>query len=410
MGRITDKGYELTTQNEYFEQERAAYLAIDPNWNLDTSTIDFLKIAKDAELFSYVDEMIKASYDARDPNLAKGYNLDVLCALTGFTRSPGTATTVELTLSGVPGTIVPINTSFKDIKNHTFISTATVTIASDGVATVQAICTEKGAIPINVGEVNQISVVIGGLQSVTNRTVGKTGTNKDSDAVTRLKRNRSVGASSANQADSFYSSIYAVENVRDARVYENRTGSANVDPVKNPYGLPAHTVAIVVDGGDDDEVARAIFDKLTVGVNMHAVGTEVSKDVRSLKYPAHIEHITYSRPLEVPITLTITVQDVNNNCPDQLALQEIVRQAYIDYAEGKLIEDGQGFMAKGYSIGESVPYAQMFTPINKVLGNYYGAYAFDITLNGGKENVSVPFNKIAKFEKERITVSVNKGA
>lgn len=410
MGKITSQGFELTSQNDYFEQEKAAYTTIDKDWNLDPSTIDYLKIAKDSELFAYIDEMIKASFDARDPALARGRDLDVLCALTGFKRSEGTATTVTLSLSGTEGTVVPAGTIFKSKDNIEFSTDVTVTIPLDGVVDVEATCTQRGAIPISTGAVNQISVVIGGLQSVTNRAPGKTGTDMDSDAVTRLKRERSVGSSSSNQANSFYSSIYAVDNVRDARVYENRTGSASVDPVKNPYGLPAHTVAIVVDGGDDTEVARAIFDKLTVGVNMHAVGTEVTKEIQSLQYPAHREWITYSRPQEVEISLVITVQDVNSNCPEQLALQELVRDAYMDYAEGKLIADGQGFMSKGYSIGERIPYSQMYTPINKVLGNYLGSYVADLTVNGGKNGVEVAFNKIARFSRDRITVSVNKGA
>ena len=57
MAEITSTGYQLKTQNEWFDEERQLYLDIDPLWNLDPSTPDGLKLAHDAEVFGALDEI-----------------------------------------------------------------------------------------------------------------------------------------------------------------------------------------------------------------------------------------------------------------------------------------------------------------------------------------------------------------
>lgn len=109
MAELTPNGYTLKTQNEWFDEEKALYLQIDPNWNLDPSTPDGLKLAHDAEIFSALDETLQQAYNARDPNKARGLDLDVVCSLTGVRRQQGTSSTVTLTLGGVAGTLVRAN-------------------------------------------------------------------------------------------------------------------------------------------------------------------------------------------------------------------------------------------------------------------------------------------------------------
>ena len=106
MAEITFNGYVIKNQNAWFAEERQMYLDIDPNWNLDPSTPDGLKLASDAEIFANLDELGQRAYNSKDPNKAKDLELDILCAITGTTRNQGTPSTVELTLTGVNGTII----------------------------------------------------------------------------------------------------------------------------------------------------------------------------------------------------------------------------------------------------------------------------------------------------------------
>ena len=106
MAEITDTGYVLKTQNEWYAEEKALYVDIDADWNLDVSTPDGLKLASDAEILANLDEQMLRAYNAKDPNKATKLDLDVLCALTGTVRSQGTSSNAAVTLTGVPGTVV----------------------------------------------------------------------------------------------------------------------------------------------------------------------------------------------------------------------------------------------------------------------------------------------------------------
>ena len=406
MGKLTEKGYKIKTQNEIFEEEKSLYLEIDPLWNLDPSTPDGLKIAHDSEVFSSLDEQVKQAYDARDPNKASGYDLDILGAITGAVRSQGTPSTVNLKITGVPGTIIRADSKVKTTDNIIFLTDETVTIGLDGTITVGAHCEKNGAIAVDADSLTNIVETVGGWQSVTNPLPAVAGTDRDSDTVFRVKRAKAVGRAGQNQKESLYGELYDTEGVRKVAVYENKTNSQDVDPTHNPRGLPPHSLAIVVDGGSDQDVAESIYRKLCPGVALHAVGTKVEKTVYSKIFPASYDVITFSRPNYVDISLEITVKDASGSLPTDDDLQTEIRNAYIDYYEGDLIPSGIGFMNSGFDIGDSVPYSRMFTPANKVVGEYEGAYVSDLKLNGGTSLIKIEFNQLARFRAENITVKV----
>lgn len=406
MGTLTENGYEIKTQNEYFADEQELYKAIDPNFTLEPSTPDGMKIAHDAEVFGALDELIKQAYDARDPNKASGYDLDVLRKLTGATRSQGTPSTVMLTMTGVGGTVIPKGSQAKTKSGVIFETDEDLILATDGLGSVSAHCTQNGAIEVNANSITEIVTLVSGWQTVTNQDVATLGTNRDSDALFRIKSARSVSRAGMGQKDSLYGEIYETYGVRKVRVYENKTDSAYIDQVKNPHGLPAHSLAIVVDGGSDADVAKSIYKKLIPGVNLHAVGTEVNEVVFSEKYKNSSDVITFSRPLYVDVKVNLVIADPLRTLPTKDELQELVTKAYIDYYEGDLLPDGIGFMTTGFDIGEIVPYTRLFTPINKVLGGYGGTYVKSLTVNGGTNNVEIKFNELARFLAQNITVSV----
>lgn len=94
-----------------------------------------------------------------------------------------------------------------------------------------------------------------------------------------------------------------VENVESAKVFTNRTNSDNA----NGNGLPAKSFEVVVYGGDDTKVAKAIFDTVSVtgqpvGGNL---GTEVTETVQASNGQSWT--IAYSRPTPVNVDLTLDV-------------------------------------------------------------------------------------------------------
>jgi len=402
MAELTPQGYKLKTQNEYFNEERNLYLAIDPSWNLDPSTPDGLKLASDAEIWGALDETLQQAYNSKDPNKATGVDLDVICALTGTKRSEGTPSVVTLTLSGVDGTVITAGKRVESTSTGSrWAIDQTVTIVS-GTATVTATCTVDGPTDTAAGTITQIVDTVGGWTGATNPAPATLGTEVQSDSSLRIERSTSVGRPGVNQIDSLLGEIYAVQGVRRVRVYENPTGSATVN-ADNPYGLPAHSISPVVDGGADADVALAIYVKKNPGVLLNGTGTPVSQVVTSPTYPTNKQAIRFGRPAAVDMVIVVTVK--NDGSLPSTASDEI-KDAIVEFGAGTLIDPEWGFVSDGFDIGESVPFFTVATPINKIIGAYGNSFIQSMTVNGGSSTVNVDFNQLSRWTTGNITVNI----
>lgn len=406
MAELTTTGYSVKSQNDWFEEEQQLYLDIDSSWNLDPSTPDGLKIAHDSEIFSALDELIQQVYNSKDPDKASGYDLDVICALTGTRRSEGTASTVTgYVLTGTAGTQVPAGTRFESsATGYRFTLDQTWTLDSSGSATVDLTCTTVGAIEADANTITSIVDTVAGLVSGTNPSPATPGTAIESDGSLRLKRATAVGLPGNNQVDSMLGQLFNVDGVRRVQVYENDTGSAAVSD-DNPYGLPANSITPIIDGGTDDDVAMAIYVKKNPGVTLNQSGTPVSVEVTSQVYPSNTKNIRFSRPTYVDMVVVAEIKD-DGTLPSKATLEPLIQEAILEYAAGGLIPTQYGFKPDGFDIGETVPYSSMYTPINKVVGVYGNSYVSSLTLNGGTSNVTIEFNELSRWTSSNITVNI----
>jgi hypothetical protein len=404
MAELTPQGYVRKTQNEYFEEERALYQAIDALWNLDPSTPDGLKIAHDAEIFSVLDEVLQQAYNSKDPNKAKDSDLDVIGALTGAKRSLGTPSTVDMSLSGTPGTVVLGGTLFESATTGSqWATTQTVTLDGSGVATVDASCTVNGATQADAGTITRIVTVVAGLQTVNNAAPATPGTDRQTNSSFRVTRATAVGRPGNNQIDSMLGELFAVDGVRRAKVYENDTGSDAFDPVDNPHALPKNSISPIIDGGSNDAVALAVYLKKNPGCRLNQAGTAEAVTVVSPVYPQNTKLVRFSRPNYVDMILDITIADDGNLPPNA---DQLIKEAVLEYANGDLVPADVGFKITGFDIGEDVPYTSIFTPINHVLGEYGNSYVSAMTVNGGTSNVAIAFNELSRWTESNITVTV----
>ena len=399
---ITFNGYVIKNQNAWFAEERQLYLDIDPNWNLDPSPPDGLKLASDAETFANLDELGQRAYNSKDPNKAKGIDLDTICALTGPIRSQGTPSNVQLTLTGVAGTVIIAGKLVEStVDGSQWSIDTTVTIGVGGTVSVTATCTTNGATVASIGTITRIVDTVGGWQKVTNPTVATLGTNRQNDSSLRLERAKAVSRPGNAQVDNVLGEIFAVEGVRRAIVLENDTDTDNF----YGNGLPKNSIAPIVDGGTNEDIALAIFRKKNPGCKLHASGTPVTvPDVFDL-YESNKKDITFSRPTYVDMVLSITIQN-DGTLPNDT--DERVKQAIIDYSAGDLVAAECGFNVLGFDIGEEVPVSRMYTPINQVIGVFGNSYITALTVNTlTTGQVPIAFNELSRWDVSNITVIIN---
>ncbi|WP_277593598.1 baseplate J/gp47 family protein [Pseudomonas chlororaphis] len=403
MASLTSTGYVLQTQNEWFAQERQFYVDIDPLWNLDPSTPDGLKMAHDAEIFYALDETLQQAYNSKDPNKAKGIDLDIVCSLTGTKRSSGSPSSTQLVLTATPGTVILSGNRFESTTTGSRWATdQTVTADGSGSATVNATCTIVGPTQADAGTITRIVDVVAGLASVTNPDPATPGSDAQRDEQLRVTRATAVGRPGNNQLDSMIGELFSVSGVRRVKVYENDTDS-NAVSADNPHGLPKNSIAPVIDGGADDDLAMAIYVKKNPGARLYQAGTPFEVLVTSQKYPSNSKLVRASRPLYVDMLMVIHITN-DGTLPSNA--DQLIKEAVMEYAAGDLIPADVGFKISGFDIGESVPYSTMFTPVNQVIGSYGNSYVTLLQLNGSSSNVAIAYNQMSRWTESNITVVI----
>ena len=403
MASLTSTGYVLQTQNEWFAQERQFYLDIDPLWNLDPSTPDGLKMAHDSEIFYALDETLQQAYNSKDPNKAKGNDLDIVCSLTGTIRSGGSRSSVQLTITATPGTPIQAGNRFESvITGSRWTTDQAVTADSLGSATVNATCTVVGPTQADAGTITRIVDVVSGLAGATNAFPATPGTDGQRDEQLRVTRATAVGRPGNNQIDSMIGELFGVDGVRRVKVYENDTNISAVSP-DNPYGLPRHSIAPIIDGGTDDDVAMAIYLKKNPGTSLYQAGTPFEVEVTSPKYPTNKKVVRASRPIYVDMIVLVNVKNDGTLPPNA---DQLIKEAVMEYAAGDLIPADVGFKISGFDIGEPVPFSTMFTPINQVIGSYGNSYVTLLQINGAQANVAIAYNQMSRWTESNITVVI----
>jgi uncharacterized phage protein gp47/JayE len=397
MAEITDEGYQIKTQSEWFDEEKQLYLDIDPKWNLDPSAPDGIKLAADAETFSNLDELGQKAYNSKDPNKATGLELDIVCAITGTVRDDGTSSSVNVDLVGTNGTLIPsgslveIDDPASEFHKYQFAIDSDTTIS--GVTSAPATAVLKGAVQASIGTITKIVNPISGWQTVSNPAVATPGTEPQTDAELRVKRSRQVSLPSSNQIDSTDAAILAVEDVRKVKIYENDETS----PV-DANGLPIHSTAIIVDGGVNEDVAEAIYSKRNPGPIQHELSNPVTVNVISQR-TGNSKTIKFNRPDYVDITVVYNIVD-DGSLPANI--ETLIQDATIAYADGTL-DIGTGSNQDGFNIGEDVQAGRFYTPANFIIGQYGNSYVSAITVNGGS-TVAINFEQLSRYLSENISV------
>ncbi len=303
-------------------------------------------------------------------------------------------------LSGVasPLTTVPAGTIFESVTTGSrWTLDQQWTLDSSGRAVVDITCTEVGPIEADAGTITRIITTVPGLTSCNNPSPATPGTEIESDSSLRVKRATAVGRPGNNQIDSMLGELYAVDGTRRVKVYENDTNTTDSN------GLPPHSIAPIIDGGTDADVAMAIYTKKNPGVALYQAGTPVSVDVTSPTYPDNVKTIKFSRPKYVDMVIVVTIKN-DGSLPSNT--QDLIRDAFIEFAAGGLVPAEFGFKVDGFDIGETVPYSTLYTPINKVIGQYGNSYVQTLTVNGGTTNVAIAFNELSRWTSSNITVTL----
>jgi hypothetical protein len=417
MAEITDQGITGNSLNDYLADIKQKVLAVDPDWNLDPDSPDGELVGIEAELMANLDEGLVAAYRSKDPDSATGEALRDIGKISGVQIRAATYSVAPITITGPAGTALPALSQIRSkVDNTLWLTTSAIVIGISQSATGFATCSTSGRVLAAAGELTIIGTPYPGWSSVTNGEATP-GEAAESDVEFRSRRNNSVALAGSNMKDNMLASIANVAGVTDVKILEN-----NSDSPADPDGIPYTAIAVIVNGGSDADIGKAMYAKYNPGTPMYPRystktdtwvdppgATGVKVEVTSAA-TGNVETMTFQRAVGLPVYVALDIKKVGNLPSD---IEDRLKTAIIEDSTKTLFsgESVAGFNQGGYDIGELVPVGRLYTPVNKILGQYGDSYIISLTigLSAGSQGL-VPIQpgiaQMATFDADNIAVTV----
>ena len=285
--KVTSEGITAPSYEEilaYFQSQAQTIFGSDIN--LDPDTQDGQLIAIFAAALSDVNAQAIATYNAFNPNTAVGVALDSAVKTNGLQRREPTQSTVDLRLIGQAGTVITDGVAIDSFDNR-WLLPETVTIPTSGEITVTATAEEAGDISATPGSVTKIGTPTLGWQSVTNIDAATIGVPIETDAELRERQAKSTALPSVSLWEGIIGSLLDVDGV--TRV----SGIRNDEDEPTSEGVPSHTIAMIVEGGDAQVIGQTIFLKKGLFWTFGEIGvpraTRPSPETKSALDPVSLE-------------------------------------------------------------------------------------------------------------------------
>ncbi len=325
-------------------------------------------------------------YNSFSPVTAQGVGLSRNVKINGIARLIPTDSSVDLVIVGQAGTTIVDGIAEDSLSQKWLLPSPTV-IPPGGTITVTATAEFPGAVAAVAASITKIFTPTLGWQSVNNPDVATEGAPVESDAELRIRQSQSVALPSLSVFEGTVGAVKNIEGVVQCVGYENDSGVTDAD------GIPAHSVAIVVEGGDVDEIAEAIATHKTPGT-----GTFGDVAVTVFDQYGMPNTINFSRPDEVSILATLTITAYAGFLTEYLDQIKASLALYISTLE----------------IGQDVLYTKLFVPANLV-SNPVASSTFNITVFQikkaagvfGTSNITIDFDEVAKCVVADISITVS---
>ncbi|MCX5516243.1 hypothetical protein C3941_19830 [Kaistia algarum] len=327
--------------------------------------------------------MAAAVYNSYSPTTGQGAGLSSNVKINGIARAIPTHSTVDLTIIGQAGTV--ISTGIATDGTHRWFLPSTVTIPPGGEIIVTASAEDAGAVEADPGTITTIGTPTRGWQTVTNVLAATAGAPVESDADLRRRQKVSTALPSLTVLEGIAGAVATIEGVTRYAPYENDTNVTDGD------GVPPHSIAMVVEGGDAQAIAVAIASKKTPGAYTYGTTAEVVTDRYGLDHTIRFFRPTAKR-VKVEISLT----------------------ALTGYTSGigTEIQTAVAQWLSELAIGEDVRYFRIAVPANLDNGADSKTYTLtdmQIAFNGdplGYVDLTIAFNEAAFADPADITLVV----
>ena len=184
-----------------------------------------------------------------------------------------------------------------------------------------------------------------------------------------------------------YSSILSALKSVSGVVYENVQQNTSANATNS--GITNNGVAVTVMGGNEDEIALAIFKSVSEGIATSGSIIKMVKDINGFEH-----EIRFSRPKIVPLEISMSLITypnfpINGNAK--------IRQAIIEWFNN-------------LNVGEDIHYSRLYEPINSIQG--FAVKNLKFGYKGGTlslEDIIIRHDEIATLSAEDIIIGGSRG-
>jgi uncharacterized phage protein gp47/JayE len=329
--------------------------------------------------------MTQSVYNAFFPSTAQGTSLSSVVKVNGITRHNSSRSQVDLRLVGQAGTIID-NGAVEDERGKRWLLPGRAVIPLSGEITVTATAEETGDLRAAPGEINRIATPVRGWQSVSNPAAARPGAPVEEDYQLRRRQKISTATPSRTVFEGTRGGVAALPGVIRHQAYENDTGETDAN------GLPAHSICLVVEGGQAQAIAEAINARKTPGCGTYGDVAVPVVDVYGVP-----NTIRFFRAVILPLRAKARIRPLNGYLA---STGEAMRQNLLA-------------CVNALDIGEDVLISKMYTPINAAEPDA-GRRSFDVLeilvgpLDGAlaQGNLEIDFKSAAAIALENIEIEV----
>jgi hypothetical protein len=208
----------------------------------------------------------------------------------------------------------------------------------------------------------------------------------ETDSQLRARQSFSVAIPSRTVLQGTIARIAATAGVARYLVHENATSSTDAD------GVPSHSIAAVVEGGLDADVAQSIYINKGTGAGTFGTTTVAVTDAVT----GDVTNISFSRPTGVPIFVTLAIVQLANYSGAAVTEMRVALLAYLN----------------GLQIGQGVTRSALFAVAMSVMPSLLiPEFAIETLTLGtsstptGTADIAIAYNQVANSVDGNIVIT-----
>jgi uncharacterized phage protein gp47/JayE len=294
---ISSTGITIPSYNDIYQSLIAIMQGIyGSDIYVDPDSQDGQWLAALAQAINNSNQAAVAVYQAYSPTYAQGTGLDSVIKINGLKRDVATNSQAVGNIIGVAGTIIT-NGVVMDTSSNLWNLPTTVIIPGGGSIEETVTAQSPGSISAGIGQINAIYTPQLGWQSFSNTSAATQGNPVEADGQLRVRQSQSTALPAQSIKEAIYGALSNIPGVTRVTVYENDTGATDAN------GVSDHTFIPIVQGGDANAIANAIYILKPPGIQTGGTTTIVITDQLGLVTPINFDVLTL-----VPIYYAVTIK------------------------------------------------------------------------------------------------------